>query len=466
MKRVIILFAVLGLVLLSFGSTEALECLNCLNISDPRVCNTTITCGTNEACFQDSVVLGQQLSVSLGCTNQKRCNIDSNGAGAIIGRDVTKRQDTRCLECCASDRCNDILCARRNPALCIDDESIDCPRLNSLFGVCNDIHHAKSVCPKFCGLCDVVDGAWAEWSSWSTCDVTCEDGTQSRSRTCTNPPPAHGGLDCVGDKMETKQCHKQLCPVHGKWSGWSQWGTCSTTCDVGIQNRQRTCTNPAPQRFGNHCFGVNIDNRLCMPRACSNGHWSTWEAWGTCSVTCGGGFKTRTRSCTNPRPSLTGRDCVGEPFQAGPCSNNDCQDVSFMATFSSSASCISHENLIFNGVKVNEGLAYNSNNGRFRAPISGIYKFSATICGRPNNIVSIAFVKNINTNYLGYLFIENSSHWFQSSTSVTVHLNASDQVWTTCLKRSLISGGEFASREPAYVYNSHFSGFLIRGDLN
>ncbi|XP_045169839.2 thrombospondin-2-like isoform X2 [Mercenaria mercenaria] len=462
MKRVIILFAVLGLVLLSFGSTEALECLNCLNISDPRVCNTTITCGTNEACFQDSVVLGQQLSVSLGCTNQKRCNIDSNGAGAIIGRDVTKRQDTRCLECCASDRCNDILCARRNPALCIDDESIDCPRLNSLFGVCNDIHHAKSVCPKFCGLCDVVDGAWAEWSSWSTCDVTCEDGTQSRSRTCTNPPPAHGGLDCVGDKMETKQCHKQLCPVHGKWSGWSQWGTCSTTCDVGIQNRQRTCTNPAPQRFGNHCFGVNIDNRLCMPRACSNGHWSTWEAWGTCSVTCGGGFKTRTRSCTNPRPSLTGRDCVGEPFQAGPCSNNDCQEkisISFLATLRYSINCSSHQKVIFDVVKLNQGSPYNSTNGTFIASRNGTYQFSVALFTNPNHHFSIVITKNRISNIIGYLYAESVNRWQLASTTILVNLNMGDYVWVSCLTNSSIFGQD--TLDPVHVYNSQFSGFLI-----
>ncbi|WAR10914.1 SEM5B-like protein, partial [Mya arenaria] len=56
------------------------------------------------------------------------------------------------------------------------------------------------------------DGDWATWGAWSGCDVTCESGTQVRIRTCTNPEPANGGVNCVGDSTQHKQCTKQLCP--------------------------------------------------------------------------------------------------------------------------------------------------------------------------------------------------------------------------------------------------------------
>ncbi|WAR10861.1 MLP-like protein, partial [Mya arenaria] len=49
-----------------------------------------------------------------------------------------------------------------------------------------------------------VDGNWADWSSWGQCDVTCENGTQLRTRTCTNPEPKNGGTDCVGSENEKK----------------------------------------------------------------------------------------------------------------------------------------------------------------------------------------------------------------------------------------------------------------------
>lgn len=37
---------------------------------------------------------------------------------------------------------------------------------------------------------------------------------QTRTRTCTNPPPAHGGNDCsnLGPSSSTRECNTQGCP--------------------------------------------------------------------------------------------------------------------------------------------------------------------------------------------------------------------------------------------------------------
>jgi len=53
--------------------------------------------------------------------------------------------------------------------------------------------------------------AWAPWSSWSSCSVTCEDdGNRSRTRACTNGEVGDPG--CIGQAHETISCNDEPCP--------------------------------------------------------------------------------------------------------------------------------------------------------------------------------------------------------------------------------------------------------------
>ena len=56
--------------------------------------------------------------------------------------------------------------------------------------------------------------------------------------------------------------------VHGGWSGWSDWGTCSSTCGVGLRRRDRSCDSPGPSKDGNHCNGDNINYDICIGADC------------------------------------------------------------------------------------------------------------------------------------------------------------------------------------------------------
>ena len=58
----------------------------------------------------------------------------------------------------------------------------------------------------------VVDGGFSDWTVWDTCTVTCGGGTQNRERTCTNPAPLHGGADCTGDTSQLQDCNTHHCP--------------------------------------------------------------------------------------------------------------------------------------------------------------------------------------------------------------------------------------------------------------
>ena len=109
--------------------------------------------------------------------------------------------------------------------------------------------------------------------------MSCGGGTQTCSRSCTNPPAAHGGKPCIGVKEMTQDCNKDVfCP--------------------GTKTRERV-----------FCYTRNHFKYLCFFPV--NGGWTTWGDWSECSVTCGGGTQTRSRSCTNPPVAHGGKPCLG-----------------------------------------------------------------------------------------------------------------------------------------------------------
>ena len=57
-----------------------------------------------------------------------------------------------------------------------------------------------------------VDGGFSEFGDWSECSNPCGEGHQTRTRTCTNPAPAHGGADCDGEVSETQLCDYTAVP--------------------------------------------------------------------------------------------------------------------------------------------------------------------------------------------------------------------------------------------------------------
>jgi hypothetical protein len=56
----------------------------------------------------------------------------------------------------------------------------------------------------------------------------------------------------------------------------------------------------------------------------TDGGWTSWSEWNTCTLTCGGGNQTRTRTCTNPTPQNNGNDCGSEDFETQACNDESC----------------------------------------------------------------------------------------------------------------------------------------------
>ena len=67
-----------------------------------------------------------------------------------------------------------------------------------------------------------------------------------------------------------------------------------------------------------------------------DGGWTSWSSWTSCNVTCGGGVKSRSRSCTNPKPSNGGAVCSGSTTQNLQCNGQlcpICKSLSFSFSF-------------------------------------------------------------------------------------------------------------------------------------
>ncbi|XP_047737990.1 netrin receptor UNC5C [Hyalella azteca] len=124
---------------------------------------------------------------------------------------------------------------------------------------------AKRVSPP-AALKVYVDGSWSSWSAWSECSADCGLGSQKRTRTCTAPPPGHGGASCQGSAFERSDCTSTNCPpVDGAWSAWGEWSTCGPDC---TQRSSRACDAPAPLFGGRVCVGDDTVTRNCTGGMC------------------------------------------------------------------------------------------------------------------------------------------------------------------------------------------------------
>ncbi|XP_077934173.1 hemicentin-1 [Halichoerus grypus] len=185
-----------------------------------------------------------------------------------------------------------------------------------------------------------VHGGYSQWSTWRTCSVTCGKGIQKRSRLCNNPSPANGGKPCQGSDSEMRNCQRKLCPVDGSWSEWSPWEECTRSCGRGNRTRTRTCNNPSTQYGGRPCEGNAIEIIMCNIRPCPvHGAWGTWQPWSACSESCGKGAQIRTRLCNNPPPSFDGSYCDGAETQMQVCNERHCPVDGKWAAWTSWSTC-------------------------------------------------------------------------------------------------------------------------------
>ncbi|XP_053386290.1 thrombospondin-2-like [Mercenaria mercenaria] len=468
------------------------------NIS-AKTTTTELPPQTTESSPQTTESLTQTTDAKTTATNTNTTST-SQGPASLVGRRellygenyyIQDDADSN-IDCCDTDTCNKHLHESTSkpivtPTLpdtgCHDKAGFDCDIAMNLFDVCNDIQKAKIVCKKSCNICDLVDGKWSEWGNWSSCDVTCGNGTRERMRTCDDPEPAYGGDNCTGSDMETELCTEQNCPIDGTWANWMSWTDCSVTCGIGLQKRIRNCSNPYPEADGLFCLGTSSDEKICL-KTCHDDAWLEWSGWSKCSHSCDFGLMTRVRNCNTT--SLFGHSCPGDAHETKLCKDSECPakfgewlewspwsecsrtcgtgmktrarecNITSSACYGDlheSDLCVAKEcpnpvsaflvngvakegpengTIIFSRVITNVGGDYNATTGRFTCRIPGVYSFFVSIEKQLDvNQAYCQLIKNDTpTIYVGSRssFV-NGDHYQQASNSAVLELAADDVIY-------------------------------------
>ncbi|KAF3842200.1 hypothetical protein F7725_024151 [Dissostichus mawsoni] len=176
-----------------------------------------------------------------------------------------------------------------------------------------------------------------EWSKWSSCSVTCGQGSQVRTRTCVTPYGTH----CIGPLRESRVCNNTApCPaeteklirpdafsvpaVHGVWEEWSPWSLAHSHVAGGTALGLGAVPLPSMEAGPNS--DLNISSHFCLPSFCLHmghacwvvvgasvdGQWQEWSSWSDCSVTCANGTQQRTRQCS--AAAHGGSECREDDF--------------------------------------------------------------------------------------------------------------------------------------------------------
>ncbi|OWF46785.1 uncharacterized protein LOC110455207 [Mizuhopecten yessoensis] len=236
------------------------------------------------------------------------------------------------------DHCSMVTCA--NGATCYDRGiTYDCECTGDFYGI----------------LCENLDGGWTEWSNWTVCSTTCyAAGTQTRVRQCTNPSKVGEGLDCPGEASETVDCipdfpicdeyntgdmvnntiYQMVCPkgyyvfVESAFYGNDVNDCIDTSATTKLASLchgvNENCTFSFNSNdFGDPCWRYAKQGNATLYCA-RDGVWSTWQAWTYCSVTCGGGTRTRRRTCDTPTTVSPGLYCPDSPDDSKACMTEPC----------------------------------------------------------------------------------------------------------------------------------------------
>ncbi len=170
-------------------------------------CNTDASCGAVTFSYAGSCCAGTSEECLAAADICYSAAVDGGWSDWVNGT---------CTETCGDGLLDQIrACDNPSPANggqnCVGD-------VNQAILPCNDGTCSGIICViqpfhlNYDRICLIVHGNWTEWAPVTTCSESCGPGFLNESRSCTNPAPANGGADCVGDEEREVACEIAPCP--------------------------------------------------------------------------------------------------------------------------------------------------------------------------------------------------------------------------------------------------------------
>eukprot|EP00042_Codosiga_hollandica_P046601 m.491875 g.491875 ORF g.491875 m.491875 type:complete len:1860 (-) comp57272_c1_seq3:128-5707(-) len=296
----------------------------CPNLNETLTCNTGSCPSAAINCTVSDWVSGScSVTCGNGVTSRSRFitrNAENGGAPCPSLTDTVSCIDQVCaVNCvvgnwvstgsCSATCGSGIRSQSRTVTTPAAGTGIPCPALTETIS-CN-----TAACP--------IDCQVADWVATSACSLTCGNGTQSFARSVL-VEASNGGRACP-PLTETLPCNTEECPVDCLVGSWSAFGSCSTTCGNGAQSQTRTIVQNAA--YGGLACPNLVNTQACTnPAVCVvNCLLSSWEFFGSCSLTCNTGIQVRTRTIVEAAQN-GGTPCppTDDLFDNVPCNTNNC----------------------------------------------------------------------------------------------------------------------------------------------
>ncbi|XP_032680158.1 thrombospondin type-1 domain-containing protein 4-like isoform X2 [Odontomachus brunneus] len=196
---------------------------------------------------------------------------------------------------------------------------------------CSLVNKPESQKPCEIAACNIVMdvGHHAPWlyTEWSSkCSAECGNGVKIRQVACAD------GSELFCNPKERPNMEMQ-CFGRGtncnraKWFTGS-WTSCSVSCGVGVQHRDTVCISRTNGEFvvlpAKNCSDPKPTNeQVCRMSLCSP-EWFTSD-WSTCSTTCDFGIQTRLVRCIIDGVSSANCSEIGKPIAEQRCNMEPCK---------------------------------------------------------------------------------------------------------------------------------------------